>query len=131
MEYFCSPEAKTCLEAALSEGTSCTFDGQCAYNRCLDGVCKKPPGSYGSPCSTSSECDTPLVCYTSLFFDGKRCLNKDGSVGSPCSSGSDCKGTMTCDSGTCTLKKCTGALGGCSTNDDCCSKDCSVFKFCN
>lgn len=135
-QYFCSPD-KTCLKlGATGEGDACFINEQCGWKRCLNGLCKKPDGEYGAPCSSNSECLHEYVCYQGQFSNRKECLPNNGSEGAPCSNDQQCGGgVVKCISGACTIPECKRELASCDSVDECCSRKCNktfgVGGFCD
>ena len=108
---------------------------------CLGYVCKEKLG-YRQLCTSSDQCKDHLVCKG---LDGCRYKDKSRNIGQSCAFTSECR-KGTCCSGKCKNKirdymgtwwcpekvKCKwgtkGWMGKCSSNSDCCSKNCQGYK---
>lgn len=114
-------------DACTEEGSSCGWDEDCCSGRCGGGTCQNAYcAEAGDDCGSGSDCcsgDCGLgICRAeSCEYDNAQCGAME-----------DCCGDRYCASwwdGLCA--PCKGVGGGCSRDEMCCSRSCSVFGECN
>lgn len=130
-KYYCDTLTGTCLSQKPLGGT-CSRNGQCSNNQCVDGVCCASACGGGNPndcvvCNATPGSCTPLDGVT--CNDGNACTSNDA-----CITGACIGVTVLCDDGNpCTADACDKVLGcttppapngtACNDNNACTTSD--------
>ena len=101
-------------------GETCTADGQCTSEQCVEGVCV---GSFGEPCTPEVGCKESYYCVLDAETGERTCSRDAPGFGAACSVDTDCPVGTECRSGACVYPVDGHACGRCPTAG--CSDDCA------